>query len=138
MIKRVVLVGSMTFQVDMQNLKRQLSDAGWLVFAPGDESGGQPPPHESEKAARKVQYDVFKIFHDEIEVSDAVLCCNFDKKGIAGYIGANAFAELAFGAAMKKKLYALYSLPDIAYIQDELTAMQITVLGGNILNLPDP
>jgi nucleoside 2-deoxyribosyltransferase len=133
--KRIVIVGSMSFYREMQNVKQLLEAAGWSVFAPGDEAKGKAPPTEAEKATRKVQYDVFKLFHEEIEGSDAVLCYNASKNDIEGYIGANALMELGFGAALKKRLYLMYPPPDMAFHRDEIVAMQPNVLYGNLNNL---
>lgn len=129
---RVVIVGSMHFYREMQQLKEELIRKGHSVFAPGDEQESGYVPATSEIARRKRQYDVFTRFHAEIAAADAVVCYNQDKNSVQGYIGANAFIELAFGAAHKKKLYAYFPLPRaMPYHADELAAMDLFVCNGD-------
>ncbi len=135
MHKRVVIVGSMTFHKEMQALKRVLVERGWTAFAPGDEAPGDYPINLKEKAARKVQYDVFTLYHREIDAGDVVLCYNAEKNGTPGYIGANALIELGYGAALKKRLYLLFQLPDVPYYREELLAMSVIPLHENLDNL---
>jgi nucleoside 2-deoxyribosyltransferase len=132
MSKRAVIVGSMLFQREMQEVKEELKKRGWIAFAPGDESDGSQPVTAPEKSSRKIQFDVFKRYHDEIDAADVVLCYNAPKHGVDGYIGANALIELGFGAALKKRLYLMFQYPNVPYHREELMAMQLTVLHGNI------
>lgn len=135
MLRRMVIVGSMTFVKEMQDVKRCLVAKGWYVFAPGDEAPDDYPMSLKEKAARKVEYDVFTLYHREIDAADVVLCYNAEKNATPGYIGANALIELGYGAALKKRMYLMFQLPDVPYYREELYAMQLIQLNGNLEHL---
>ena len=59
-----------------------------------------PKPIPKDKFVEKYS-EVHKSFYESICKTDVLLIANFDNKGIKGYIGAAAFAELAFGLALR-------------------------------------
>jgi hypothetical protein len=63
---------------------------------------------------------------------DALLVANYDKHGIAGYIGGNAFIELAYAYILGQKLYALNPLPDMPYYGTEIIALKPVVANGDL------
>lgn len=73
-----------------------------------------------------------KIWHDLIKTGDAVLACNFDKKGIKNYIGGNTLMEIAFAHVNNKKVYILHQIPEEVPYVDEIRAMTDYVLEGNL------
>ena len=58
---------------------------------------------------------IHKNFYNAIENCDCFLLCNFDKKGIEGYIGSAGFAELAYAVAQNAKTHSkqifIYKMP---------------------------
>jgi hypothetical protein len=66
--------------------------------------------------------------------SDAILVCNFDKKGIKNYIGGNTLMEIGFAHVNDKKIFLYNPIPeDVPYV-DEIKAMIDAVI-NNDLNL---
>ena len=76
--------------------------------------------------------DPIRAHFGKILESDAVLICNFDKKQIRNYIGANTFLEAGFAFYHRKPIYALNPIPDQEYIHDEMSAFGIVVLNGDL------
>jgi hypothetical protein len=127
----------MSFKDQMQDAKILLTKLGHdVLFTPGDEDlEGAPLPPISEKASRKVALDVFALYHGYIQKADAVLCYNETKGSVPHYIGANSFLELGFAAALHKKMYLLYPIPDMPYLREELVAMNPYILYGRLENI---
>lgn len=80
---------------------------------------------------RKINDDVVRRYYKIIKDSDGILVLNYDKKGIAGYIGGNTFLEMGFAHVLNKKIFLLNPIPEIGY-KDEIIAMQQTVLNGDL------
>lgn len=70
----------------------------------------------------------------KIEWSDAVLVLNYDKKGIAGYIGGNTLMEMGVAFYLGKPIYLLNPVPEISY-KEEILGMWPVVLDGNPLKI---
>ena len=68
----------------------------------------------------------------KIRESDAILVCNFTKKGIENYIGANTFLEMGYAYSLGLPIYTLNPLPDMPYINDELKAFNTISLAGDL------
>lgn len=87
-----------------------------------------------ESAMKKIQNDVIKDYYNKIKESDAILVLNFEKKGIANYIGGNTFLEMGFAHVLDKKIYLLNDIPKSLY-KDEIISMQPIILNGDISRL---
>jgi len=67
----------------------------------------------------------------KIEANDAVLALNFEKKGQQNYIGGATFMEIIQAWERNKGIYLYNPIPDSSF-KDELTAMNPTILYGNL------
>lgn len=85
----------------------------------------------AETAALKKKYDVIRRHIDYIKSSDGILVLNFDRKGIANYIGANTFLEIGYAFAFEKDIFLLNDIPDQP-IKDEILAMGTNVINGDL------
>jgi hypothetical protein len=83
---------------------------------------------------RAIQNDAIRRYWNILKDSDAALVANYDKKGVKGYIGGNAFLEMGFAHVLKKPIYLLFDVPTMGY-SDEIRAMQPICLEGNIKKL---
>lgn len=92
-MKKIVIVGSAKLQNDIKYWKQKFSNDNYLVL-------DYPKVIEKEKFM-EVYPDVHRAFFENITKTDALFVMNEDKDGKAGYIGAESFAELAFGLAQK-------------------------------------
>ena len=80
-------------------------------------------------------YDAMNAHFAKIRESDAVLVCNYTKKGIENYIGANTFLEMGHAYALEKPIYVLNKLPDQPFINDELKAFGVIELDGDLAKI---
>ncbi len=80
-------------------------------------------------------YDAMNAHFAKIRESDAILVCNFTKKGIENYIGANTFLEMGYAYSLEKPIYVLNTLPDMPYINDELKAFEPIELQGKLSSI---
>ncbi len=124
----------MSFAKEMADTKARLEAIGHSVFAPRNLQDFLDGTPSSEKKALKIQHDVIRDYFHEIQGSDAVLVLNYLKRGIEGYVGANALIEMAFAHVLGKKIYLMNSIPVMDY-SDEIEVMSPAVLNGDISNL---
>ena len=72
-----------------------------------------------------------KTHFDKIVLSDAVLILNYDKRGVAGYIGANTLLEMGLALHLDKPIYLLNPIPEIDS-KEEILGMMPIVIGGDL------
>lgn len=127
--RRLVLCGSMAFAAEMADISRFLTSHGIPNAMPEvlDPSAEMAGP-EDKDYKRKVS----RIHMDKIKdpSTTAVLVANFDKRGVAGYIGPNTFAEIAVAFSEERQIYLLYGLPDL--YREELSAWGAVDLEGEL------
>src|SRR3990167_4062096 len=63
--------------------------------------------------------------------ADAILVCNYDKNGIAGYVGANTLLEMGLAFHLRKPIYLLNAIPEVSY-KEEILGMQPIVIDGDL------
>ena len=76
--------------------------------------------------------DAIREFWRLMQGGDAILVANFDKHGIANYIGGNTFLEMGFAHVLDQKIYLLNSLPKMPYYETEIIAMKPVILNGDL------
>lgn len=87
-MKKIVISGSASLQNEINALRAELATKYEILDF---------PKPIAEKEFTKIYPQVLKNFMRNIAETDVLLVANFDKKGISGYIGAQAYAELCFG-----------------------------------------
>lgn len=92
-MKKVVIVGSVKLQNDINYWKQKFSDNNYEIL-------DYPKAIEKEKFM-ELYPSVHKEFFENITKTDILFIMNEDKNGKIGYIGAESFAELTFGLAQK-------------------------------------
>ena len=68
---------------------------------------------------------------DKVEWSGAILVTNYDKNGVANYIGPNTLMEMGLAFHLGKKIYLLNSIPETAW-KEEILGMQPVVVSGDL------
>lgn len=136
---KIALCGSLTFHKEMRSLQHVLEEKGFTVFVPKsfdliEQKGFKKPETVKERLAAEAKYDFIREHFDKIKKSDVVLVANYDKKGIAGYIGGNTFLEIGYGYYLHKQIYFLHEIPAMIYTL-ELAAMRPTILNGDLSKL---
>ena len=90
----LTICGSMAFVDEQLRIKKHLEGMGHQVLISDyAESFQGKPMEEIEKQSllHKVYSDAMKGHYEKIKNSDAILVLNYDRKGIANYIGGNTF-----------------------------------------------
>lgn len=134
----ITICGSMQFYHQMAKAQKELEVRGLRVLVPtelGNEKTNESFMNKDEdKILTKIEYDFIREHFRKIEKSDAILILNYEKKGMAGYIGGNTFLEMGFAFGLGKKIYLLYPVPKMDY-SVEMHAMKPVVLHGDLTTL---
>lgn len=72
----------------------------------------------------------------EIEKADAVLVLNYEKHGVANYIGGNVLIEMGLALYLNKPILILNELPVESAFIEEIRGLNPVVLHGKISQLP--
>lgn len=87
------------------------------------------------KLEHKYNHDAIREHWNVIEKCDVVLVLNYDKNGIAGYVGGNSFLEIGFAHIQKKPIYLLNPVPAISFYDTEIIAMAPQILNNDLSRL---
>jgi len=135
---RITLCGSMTFANKIVETYKKLKELGHEplmheeVFGIADGSAKDRISRMAlDHGKFKKDEDLIRWWHNCIKSGDSILVCNFDKKGIIGYIGGNTLMEMGFAHVNDKKVFLLNEIPDMSYT-DEIKAMTDLVLDGDL------
>jgi hypothetical protein len=142
---KITLCGSIAFIDEMDAVRKELETMGHEVQMPPLEivgEDGQALPVKEYYAIRKSASDdhewVWKkkaeAMHghfDKVAWADAILVCNYDKNGVAGYVGANTLMEMALSFHLKQPIYLLNPIPEISY-KEEILGMWPIVIDGDL------
>ena len=143
---KITLCGSIAFIHEMDVVRGALQALGHEVkmpplTKPGEH--GEPIPaleyYTIKKSAVQDPTHWFWKKHDEairahfqkVAWADAVLITNYDKNGVANYIGPNTLMEMGLAFHLEKPIYLLNAVPEISYAE-ELLGMKPIVLHGDL------
>ncbi len=134
----IFISSSMTFTMQILDIKKQLEAKGFTVLI----------PLETEDLAKDVgnieafkvdlenahATDILKKNFDEVAKADALLTLNLDKRGVKGYVGPSALMEMGIAYYLKKKLFLWQEVPhwDEVPWGYEVRMMQPTILHGDL------
>ena len=119
-MKKIVLCGSKKFIPKFFDLERSLKEMGYNVVVPREFIEDMP-----KKEASLLHFS--EIEKDDV---DALLIVNENKNGQENYIGANGFAELAFGFYKGREIFLLNDIYEP--FEEELIAWEVIPLKGEI------
>jgi len=119
-MKKIVLCGSKKFIPKFFELEEILKNKGYEVVVPREFIVDMP-----KKEASLLHFS--EIEKDNV---DALLIVNESKNGIDNYIGANGFAELAYGFYKGKKIFLLNDVYEP--YEEEIVAWNVIPLKGKI------
>lgn len=142
---KITLCGSIAFFDQMLETKKQLEALRHEVKLPPtevpDEHGNMIPVAKYYELRKTTTDDTSWVWankqlamlnHFEKELwSDAILVCNYDKKGIVGYIGANTLIEMGLAMYLRKPIYLINLIPEMDY-KEEILGMRPIVINGNL------
>jgi hypothetical protein len=141
---KITICGSIAFYEEMLQVKTKLENFGHEVKLPPsqikNQAGDVISVTEYYQIRKSGKLDnwiwvakkeaMLNHFAKE-EWSDAILVINQEKNGISGYVGANTLIEMGIAMFLKKKIYLLYDIPDMA-CNEEIRAMQPISLKGDL------
>ncbi len=129
---KICICCSLTFTNEVLALAEELEKLGHELLLPNSVMNRAIEKPDFDPVKTKAETDAVRKHIDKIKQADAVLVCNYDKKGIANYIGANTFIEIAAAHYHRKPIYTLNPLPDQPYIHDEIESFDIKILNGDL------
>lgn len=131
----ITICGSMQFHREMEDMRKRLQARGFTVLVPADldhiENNESYMTNDEDKISTKIEFDFIREHFKKIEQADAILILNYEKKGIAGYIGGNTFLEMGYAFGLDKKVYLLHPIPEMDY-KTEMYAIQPIILDGDL------
>ena len=132
---RITLCYSMQFADKAEDVRLTLGYLGHTAFTTKCNHkylGLSDQEKEKLKLEEKYNHDAIREHGGLIKESDAILVINYDKHGIAGYIGGNVFLEMGLAHFLDKKIYLLNPIPKMPYYETEIIAMRPVVIGGDL------
>ncbi len=106
-MRKIVIAGSAKFYKEVQKIKEALEKREYEVI--------DYPKKINDTIEMEYKY-AYELFYENLNKTDDLLLLNFDKNGIEGYIGYEAFAEMSYLVAKKiqnktnQKIY-IYKMP---------------------------
>ena len=142
---KITLCGSIAFIDEMDAVRKELEAMGHDVEMPPLEvmggEGKMIPAKEYYTLRKSVTDETHWIWKkkewamrehfDKVVWAEAILVCNHDKNGIAGYIGANTLLEMGLAFHLKKPTYLLNAIPEVSY-KEEILGMRPIVINGDL------
>ncbi|MBR5669852.1 nucleoside 2-deoxyribosyltransferase [Candidatus Saccharibacteria bacterium] len=134
---KVCVCCSLSFPDEAFKIADELEALGHEVLLPNGiiNRSIEKPDFDAVAAKHDNGYDAMRAHFAKIRDADVLLVCNFTKKGIENYIGANTFLEMGYAYSLEKPIYVLNQLPDQPYISDELHAFDVIELEGDLTKI---
>lgn len=138
---KITICCSLSFLQQAQTVKHDLQSLGHEVFLPETFDLAKTEGIIDAKAwfflqeATKkdvIRADRMRLHFNKVELSDAVLVLNYDKKGTTNYIGGNTFLEMGVAFWLKKPIFLLNSIPESVGYVEEIEGMQPTIISGDL------
>ncbi len=137
---RIAICASMVFTEQMLEVKERLEEMGHEAtlskFAQAY-VGKTEKEKEEITLYHKNERDAIREFWEEIKTSDAVLVLNYDRRGVANYIGGNTLMEIGFAHVLGKKIFLLNPIPEIEFYESEIAACKPVILEGDLKKIED-
>lgn len=126
----IALCGSMAHKDQWLNAVDQLQAQGLTVHIPDMSESVDWTALSDQQVIEKKNYFIDRHLAN-IAASKAVLICNYEKNGEAGYIGTNVLMEITAAYLYDKPIYLLNDV-DIEGKGREVLALRPTILHGDL------
>ncbi|HKC14726.1 MAG TPA: hypothetical protein VKC89_02055 [Patescibacteria group bacterium] len=139
--KTIVICSSASFYEKLFPIEKELKKLGYKVVL----------PKIAHKMKKNKNFDVnfYKTWYKnpndyakkrklmnahfrKIVKGDAILVTNFDKNGVRGYIGGNAFMEVTIAYHYRKPIFILNEITENSTIKEEIYGVNSTFLKGDL------
>jgi len=142
---KITICGSATFINEMEAVAEQLKNLEHEVKGMPvkfvDEDGKLWQTSDYQKFKKSLPFDKPEFLNnhhqrlrehfDKVAWSDAILVTNYDKNGMANYIGPNTLMEMGLAFYLGKKIYLLNPIPDASW-KEEILGTRPEVLNGDL------
>jgi hypothetical protein len=132
---KIGIVGSMQFAEKMIETKLALEKLGHLVFVSMETEslvGKSDKEKETIKLDQKFNKNAIKEFWHKMDGSDAVLVLNYDKNGVANYIGGNSLLDIGIAYYLNQKIFLMNPIPEIPYYKSEIEAVNPIIINEDL------
>jgi hypothetical protein len=141
---KITICGSTAFINEMEAVAKQLAEMGHeaefppVKFVDGDGKEWHTVDYYKFKKTQPFNNPEFLNNHtqrirdhfDKVQWADVILVTNYDKNGVANYIGPNTLMEMGLAFYLGKKIYLLNPIPDTPW-KEEILGMRPVVISGN-------
>jgi hypothetical protein len=142
---KITICGSAAFINEMQAVVEQLTKLGHEVKAMPtkftDSAGKEWQTSDYHKFKKSQPFDSTEFLNnhherirehfEKVAWADAILVTNYNKDGVANYIGPNTLMEMGLAFYLRKNIYLLNPIPDTPW-KEEMLGMRPVVLNGNL------
>jgi hypothetical protein len=141
---KITICGSTAFIDEMEVVSKQLEALGHEVKLPPvkviNSDGKEFHTRDYYKLKKTMPKDEsfwlehtqrIKNHFNKVEWSEAILVTNYDKNGVANYIGPNTLMEMGLAFHLNKKIYLLNPIPDTPW-KEEILGMRPIVINNDL------
>lgn len=149
---KIAICGSIAFYTELEALRDELIKIGHEVKIPelskeapaefgGDkkvyfgkyiEDNGGIDAFPPEHPVWDLKQDGITAHFQKMEWAEAILVANYDKRGIAGYVGGNTLIEIGVAFYMQKPIFILNPISSELSYKVEILAMRPVMLEGDL------
>jgi hypothetical protein len=145
----ITICASIQFWPQIMEAKKQLEGLGHEVLTPPhevpDKDGLMIPVEEYFRIRKEMvengenidlvwqrKNEAIMWHFEKVSEADAILVLNYEKKGIANYIGGNTLMEMGVAGWLKKPIYLYNPIPESLSYFEEIKGLQPIVINGNL------
>lgn len=134
----ITICGSLLFSQEMLEVQAQLEERGHTAYTAHTATliaGKNTEEAEKIRQERRQGRDAIREHYELIERSEAILILNYEKHGVANYIGGNTLMEIGFAHILRKQIFLLNPIPEMSY-RPEIESMSPIILNGDLSQIP--
>lgn len=141
----ITICSSASFYKQAVDIEGQLTKHGYRVLLPKTairmkETGDFDVSHVKTWFANADDYhkkaELMRGHFEKVAEGDAILVLNYEKHGVANYIGGNVLMEMSLAFWLHKPIFILNDLPEGSSFEEEIIGMEPTLLHGDLSQLP--
>jgi len=146
----ITICSTIKFWPQILEVKKQLEEMGHEVLIPPhevkNEAGDFIPVEEYYELRRKMMVkdgkehgwiwqrkkEAMNSHFEKVEKADVILVLNYEKNGVANYIGGNVLLEIGLAFWLNKPIYLINPIPIELSYTEELKGMQPIIINGDL------
>lgn len=138
---KIYICGSLTFSKEMIEIGEKLKELGHKVQIPTDAKLITKGKHNHNDLDADFKHclenDIMRTHMKFAQKCEAILCLNYDKNNIHGYIGAATLMELGIAYLNRRKMFLWQKLPNFNDQRwaHEVRTMQPIVIDGDLTKI---